>query len=411
MHEINLVPDVKAEMIKTQKLRNLTLFGCIAVSVVSVVLVLITVGIKAGQDIVIGGQDKQMSKMSSKIQEYDGLNEILTVQTQLNKMDELSKNRKMLSRIFNVFSVLLPTGADSITLSELNVNLSTGVLSFDAQADAGEAPLIDYRVLESFKKSVALMKYDYGRYVDENGEQIPTMCIREADSLGNAFTQEGATYAKWTKNVKGCNPSAKNEEASDEEENKEDEEGEESDEGDEKENEAKEVAEITENTVTEAINNGDFEIIWRTPRITKDGDKEGWYSAGYMDLDGNIEKVAHFESECVKYSGNVVGKKVQWSSENNCLLAPEGIKIVSSSNGKDVNNNLVLRFSAAISLDQEVFKFENKHLLAIAPTGRQNVTDSYTQIDNIFGQPASDCLAGDTSCDNALNETGEEGEE
>ena len=392
MYEINLVPDVKKEMIKAQKTRNITLFFCFIASVAAVVLALVFIGIKTGQDLAISGQDKQMSAMSKKINEYDGMNEILTVQAQLNKMSEIAENKTVLSRIFNVFSVLLPSGADRVTLSELNINVATGVLSFDAQADAGEAPYIDYRVLEAFKKSVSLMKYDFGRYVDEEGNEIPTICIQEADQFGNAFTERGRIYAKWAKNVKGCDPAKNN--SGDEEEAEEQE-------------ETDELA-VTEEGVTQAILSGDFETIWRTPIIASNDSEKGWYDAGYMDLDGTIKGVQHFESQCSKYTGNVVGKKIQWVVENECYLAPEGVDISGSSNGKDENDELVLRFSANIKLDENIFKFQNKHLLAIAPTGRQNVTDSYTQIDSIFGKPASDCLAGDASCDNAINQTGEE---
>lgn len=407
MYEINLVPDVKAEMIKAQKLRNFVLLICLIVSIAAAAIVLIFFGIKTGQDIAMGNQDKRIKTMSAKLEEYDGLDEVLTLQYQLNMIDEIAQNKTMLSRVFNVFSVLLPTGADTIALSELNINVPNSTLSFDAQADAGEAPYIDYRVLEAFKKSVGLMKYDYGRYVDKEGNEIPTMCIIEADSLGNAFVENGNTYAKWAKNVKGCDPS-KSEEMIVEE----DEEGEKTEEAEE--NEAKmenaEVASVTEATVSEAINGGDYVVIWRTPQIKDTKDKKGWYSAGYMDLDGGIKGVEHFESQCTKYSGEVVGSKVQWTSSNECDLAPEGLVVTSSSNGKDADNNLVLRFSATINLAPEVFRFQNKHLLAIAPTGRQNVTDSYSQIEGMFKEPAKDCLAGDLTCDNTVNEKGEEEE-
>lgn len=383
MYEINLVPDVKADMIKAQKLRNLVLFIAALVVAGCMLLILIFFAIKAGQDVATKNQDEQIKAMSSKLTEYDGLNEILTIQDQLNKLGNLSNNKTMLSRVFNVFSVLLPTGADRITLSELNINVDNGTLSFDAQANAGEEPDIDYRVLESFKKGVGLMKYDYGRYVDSEGNVIPTMCIIEADSLGNAFMENGSLYGKWAKNVKGCDPAKKNDEESEE-------------------------VTVTEASVAEAIEGGDFVTIWRTPQIKDTEDKKGWYSEEHINLSGEISGVEHFESKCIVWSGEVIGNKVQWTSENDCILAPEGLKVTSSSNGKDGDGNLVLRFSATITLDKAVFKFSNKHLVAIAPTGRQNVTDSYAQIDGMFKEAASDCLAGDTSCDNSVNERGEE---
>ena len=55
-YEINLVPEVKMQMIKAQKMRNLVLFICIVVSSVAVGAVVVLFGIKSGQDIAISSQ-------------------------------------------------------------------------------------------------------------------------------------------------------------------------------------------------------------------------------------------------------------------------------------------------------------------------------------------------------------------
>ena len=47
--EINLVPDVKDEMIKALKLRNFTFFVCIVVASISVALIVIFASIAGGQ--------------------------------------------------------------------------------------------------------------------------------------------------------------------------------------------------------------------------------------------------------------------------------------------------------------------------------------------------------------------------
>lgn len=386
MFEINLVPDVKAEMIKTLKLRNLIFFICLIAVAAAGAVLLILGGIKGGQDIAMTNQDRTLETMSNKILSYDDLDEILTLQNQLNKITEIGNNKKVLSRVFNILSVLLPNGADRITLSELNINLTDATLSFDAQADAGEDPLIDYRVLEAFKKSLPLMRYDYGRYVDAYGEEIPTRCIKETDENGNLYTNSrGAVYAIWTKDVAGCNPSADMEKELEEVEDEEAEEGEE-------DKEAEEEA---------PANDEEENRIWRTPQTAL------WYEKGYMTLDGGISGVPHFESQCIVYNGIEDGSNVKWTQENSCQLVPEdGITISDSSNGKDSNDNLVLRFSSVIALDPTVFAFQSKHVMAIAPTGRQNVTDSYVQIQGMFEKRAEDCADGDTSCGNIKNETG-----
>ena len=72
--------------------------------------------------------------------------------------------------------------------------------------------------------------------------------------------------------------------------------------------------------------------------------------------------------------------------------------VYESSNGREADGELVLRFSATISVDPEAYKFSNKHMVAIAPSGRHNVTDSYIQLSEMFSERAEDCLETDSSC-------------
>ena len=125
-----------------------------------------------------------------------------------------------------------------------------------------------------------------------------------------------------------------------------------------------------------------------------------------MNLDGKISGVPHFESKCTTYSGTNEGNDTPiWSHTNDtCKLVPkdlEGIKITSSSNGRNAAGSLVLRFSAIITLSPDVYSFNNHHLLAVGPSGRYNVTDSFVQIQNMFEQRARDCADDDAACSDA----------
>ena len=50
-----------------------------------------------------------------------------------------------------------------------------------------------------------------------------------------------------------------------------------------------------------------------------------------------------------------------------------------------------------------MYLFNNHHLLALAPSGHHNVTDSYVQIQTMFGERAADCAADDTACNTNTN--------
>ena len=143
--EINLVPDIKNEMIKTLKLRNLIFFICIVVASASVAVSLIFASIAGGQQAVVDGKKGTLELLSNKVKSYSDLSDFLTIKDQLSNLSSISNNKKMLSRIFGVLSALLPTGLDTITLSELSINFSESepTISFDAQANAGSEPFID----------------------------------------------------------------------------------------------------------------------------------------------------------------------------------------------------------------------------------------------------------------------------
>lgn len=377
-HEINLVPDIKDEMIKTLKLRNFIFFLCIVVAAASVGITIVVGLIMGGQELAINSKKQTIDKLSSKINSYSDLKDFLTIKDQLSDISTLTNNKQVLSRTFNILSSLIPTGADTITISELNVNLqdSQPTFTFDAQADAGKEPFIDYNVLDSFKKSMQYLRYDYGKYVDKDGNEIPSYCIIEQGEDGAIFNDsERGIYAYWTINSNGCK-------------------------GDN----------VKESDYTfEDYGGRNVVRIWRTPQF------KDWYSEKSsskkpsITLDGTISNVPHFASSCISYSGDNSKNSAnpKWTPTNDCLLVPEGIDgitITDSSNGRNSSDELVLRFSASIRLAPEVYKFTKKHMLAIAPSGRHNVTDSYVQIQAMFGERAADCSEDDTACKSAPKE-------
>lgn len=427
-YEINLVPEVKSQMIKALKLRNLVLFICIVVSAVSVGAVVVLFGIKSGQDIAMASQDGKLETMSAKLLGYEELGDLVTIQNQLDKLQDLSQNKTVLSRVFGALGVMLPAGDDVVQLSGLRVDLSTNALRMEGQADARVDPLIDYRVLESFKKGVELTKYDYGRYVDANGTEIPTWCINEAGLDGSAYREGDSYYAWWDLSTEGC-AAVKQGETVDEEsevqlvysdsaqvESVEEEVPLEQLSGlnitvttDENGNSVVDPESLAaagvemrvEGDVTRYFRQRVTRVkVWRTPQFMT------WYNGGEMELNGAITGVEHFESACINYSGVQQDNSVRWTSVNDCMLAPGGLTIVSSSNGRDESDNLVLRFTATVEIEPEFFAFQDKHMLAIGPMG-QNVTDSYVQIGGMFTQAATECEEGDTECwSNAANAGG-----
>ena len=396
--EINLVPDVKNEMIKALKLRNLIFFLSIVVASISIGITVIAGLIMGGQQLALTSKQNTINNLSNKLNSYSDLGDFLTIKDQLGDIATLTSNKKVLSRTFNVLSTLIPTGADTIKISELSVNLAgdAPTFTFDAQANAGKEPFIDYNVLDAFKKSMKYMRYDYGRYVDKEGNNIPAYCIIETATNGSMLNDPSrGLFAYWTIHADGCDPSDNNGSSN----------------ADSKQSTSAKYEE-------EDFGGVKVVRIWRTPQYND------WYKANpvdgqpYMSLDGVISNVPHFVSSCITYHGELsrASSSPKWTETNdNCYLVPgsqndssdsTGIRITDSSNGRGENEELVLRFSAIISFSPEVYNFNNHHMMAIPPSGRHNVTDSYVQIQAMFGERAKDCAADDATCASAPTDEG-----
>ena len=402
--EINLVPDIKDDMIKSLKLRNFTFFVCIVIASASVAAILVFSSIVGGQQAIIGAKNGDIEALSAKINEYDDLDNFLTIKNQLSGLSEISDNKNILSRIFNVLTAIIPKGNNTIQISELSIDLTSSpvVISFDAQANAGDPPYYDYLVLDSFQKSMDYMRYDYGRYVDRNDVEIPAYCMIETGADGSNFKDaEKGIYALWLINGEGCNPSYEPEYDED--------------------NNITNAADATkgyEDYMT-TYEGQTVVKVWRTPQFTDWYQEDPSEDSAYISLDGYISNVAHFSSDCINYSGisnyqnsgnpsetvyaNSDG--LTWVGVNNCKLVDtsenDGIVVPDDhSNGRGADGELVLRFSAAIYLDPEIFSFNNKHLIALGPSSRYNVTDSYVQIQKMFTQAAAACADNDTACKN-----------
>ncbi|MDO4889705.1 MAG: hypothetical protein Q4A25_03410 [Candidatus Saccharibacteria bacterium] len=484
--EINLVPEIKYQMLKSMRFRKVSTFVCAIVAGVVGITTAVFGIIVLMQNNTLANQDTKLEKMASKIQEFSSMDDFLTLQSQLNAIQTVNDNKQVLSRIFGVLSMLRPKGADVLTLSKVSINMDDDSVTMEGQADAGADPMYDYRVLESFKKGAELTKYDYGRYVDADGTEIPSRCMVEANKDGSTYVSpDGSIYAYQTIGEYGCDAKLKelkdalnmlsentvmdensdnNNDNSNNNNNSNNNSNSNSNDANKNSLRAKEAQVYSEyatdvrknwfdkwlaesnlaryddlegkqseiEAAYQAYYDGlndeekrivdlerekgvdikdiDFRKIYRTPQFNE-WIKEGWVDEENqtqgkprMTLSGDISNWPHFESQCIKYSGEkstVNGKEVViWTASNDCMLLSSEMNILESSNGRDSSGKLVLRFRATINIVEEALAFKTKHLLAIGPDG-QNVTDSYRQIEGMFEQQAVDCNTPGVICTEA----------
>lgn len=156
MIEINLVPDVKQELIKAQRVRSTVisfaiLVGAISIGVV-VVLAIWVVGVQTARGII---SDNTITSESQKLSKVADISNTLTIQNQLSLLSQLHSSKRVDSRIFDVLNTINPPQPNDIAINKLTLDSSTNSVSISAQAPNG------YPALEVFKKTIDATTFQY----------------------------------------------------------------------------------------------------------------------------------------------------------------------------------------------------------------------------------------------------------
>ncbi len=390
MYEISLVPDIKAELLAKQRLRNLILLICIGVAIAAGVIVAVLFSISTGQDFSISNlkteiacrydeKDEKGKEVTCKsntgtpILKYNNMETLLTIQDQLNSIDTLNNSRIKFSRIFGLLDVLLidePNG-QKIELSELNVDFSQMNLSFDGVGYDHSSTNIGYKPLETFKKNASKMYYDYGDYTrteDNEDVTIPVYCITET-------TINGQLYGIYHKGAPGCEAPM----VEDVEDEEEDEDEDSSEETDEDSTNEESTEETSENEVTDIYIRRSYEDTDDMNDVKAGKDK--YWDESIMGKNSDYKGYS-FNSACLQYSDDT--KKLdETATIEQCPFLSDEIAIENSSYGRNTDDEMVLGFSAVVPVAEQIFMAVNHNMRIVGPS-RQNVTDSYVQIRDMF---------------------------
>lgn len=161
MIEINLIPDVKQELLKAQRTRAAVISTSILVSIIAggivVVLALYVFGVQTVRSSLL---DTQISDGNAKLSKVEDLSKILTIQNQLTKISQLNADKNVSSRVFDMLSAVTPPGANSVQFSQISVDTENSTIRLEGQTNA-------YDSMEVFKKTLTSAIIEYA----ENGEQ------------------------------------------------------------------------------------------------------------------------------------------------------------------------------------------------------------------------------------------------
>ena len=123
MIEINLIPDVKQELIRARMIRSAVVSGAIITTLIAaavvVVLSVYIFGVQALRGVVA---DAAIKKGSAQLASVEDLSKILTIQNQLTKINALNDSKAIDSRVFDVLQAIIPPPPNSVKISSLIVD-------------------------------------------------------------------------------------------------------------------------------------------------------------------------------------------------------------------------------------------------------------------------------------------------
>jgi Tfp pilus assembly protein PilN len=186
MIEINLIPDVKQELIQAQRIRATVISFSIIIAVIAIgVVTVLAIYVFAIQTVRSVVADDAIKKGSAQLSGVQDLSKTLTIQNQLTKISTIHDSIKVDSRLFSVLTAIIPPTPNSIQVSNLSVDSTLGTITIDGQAANS------YAALEVFKKTIEGASI---KFTNDSGDQ--TVALASNVSAANPSYGQDSTGAK-----------------------------------------------------------------------------------------------------------------------------------------------------------------------------------------------------------------------
>lgn len=156
MIQINLLPDIKRELIKTKRARSIVILGAIILGAASIgVVVLLAFTHFVVQNGLAENLKSEISEKAKKLRDVKDIDSLLTLQSQLNTIQEKHDTKTATSRIFSLLAEIAPIDPNRVVISNVSLNSNENTIRIEAQASNG------FVAADIFKKTIAAVKYQY----------------------------------------------------------------------------------------------------------------------------------------------------------------------------------------------------------------------------------------------------------
>lgn len=165
MIEVNLIPDVKLELLRAQRMRAIVITISIFASIIAAaIVVLLLIYIFAFQGVRSASLDDDIKKGKEALMAIEDTSGVLTIQKQLSSITELNDQKYLSSRLFGLISAISPAEPNTVAFSQINLSTTNPAegdeASFNGQIFL-EGQTNSYDSLEVFKKTIEYTRIEY----------------------------------------------------------------------------------------------------------------------------------------------------------------------------------------------------------------------------------------------------------
>jgi hypothetical protein len=185
MIEINLIPDVKQEFLKAQKLRNATISISILAGLGAIAITAVLALLLGAQLIHENIQKDAVKSEFAKLQKVSDVNDLLTIQSQLAALPVLQKNKSMTSRVFDTIVAITPNDQNQIKISNLQIDPESNTMTIEGSTVSG------FTATDVFRKTILNTKVTY-----RSGDEDTTVPLTEEVMMGPTSYGEDSTGAR-----------------------------------------------------------------------------------------------------------------------------------------------------------------------------------------------------------------------
>ena len=183
MIQLNLLPDVKLQFLHAQRVRASVVSISILVAIISLAIVGLIFLWMIGQQARELLLDNSIKDQSQKLSSIDAINNAVTIQNQLEKIDELHDSKNSVSRIFSVLTAIALPAPSTVDIKDISVDTDGKTIVLQAQAASG------YPAYEKFRKTIEATQFSYKGGSSDSSKTVPL--VSEITDLERSYKDNG----------------------------------------------------------------------------------------------------------------------------------------------------------------------------------------------------------------------------